>query len=153
MLINGRGVDQEFSKSEQLYRWFSSDCHPLGTSIPIFAIELPDVSVNRSKHGGKKEYVLYNGVNGNRLTGKGILQFLVEDVPERICIEGECDVDFRILHCPLEYNYYHAEIQAHDKTRGHLKEFVDGQDDNLWQTWRLKLRRKMKVVQSPSPQT
>lgn len=145
---NGRLVDDEFLESETLYRRFPPQHYRHDMKVPIYAVELPDVSVNRSKHGGKMIYVLYDVINGRYLDHFGIVSFTAGNVPQPGKSKSERRIDIRIRHVPEELNFFHAEIQAHDAERGHLTSIEE--EDEAWiAAWRISMRRAMTVVREP----
>ncbi|MCF6285937.1 MAG: hypothetical protein L3K26_12180 [Candidatus Hydrogenedentes bacterium] len=149
MLTNDRGTDPTFAPSEKLYRRFPPEHYKGGMKIPIYAVELPDVSVNRSKHGGKAEYVLYDVVKGTYREHFGIVEFSVGDIPNPIPLENQTRVETKVSHEPELLNYFHSEIQAHDEVRGHLKNIEEDIDEEWVAAWRVKMRRALTVVKKP----
>lgn len=146
---NGRPVDPAFRDSEVLYRRFPADLLRPGMQIPIYAVPLPDVSVNRSKHGGRMEYVLYDVVNEKYLDKQGVVQFTTGAVPQPSRAKSSHRIEVRLSHEPLELNYFHAEIQAHDTERGHLEAVEEG--DEAWiADWRIQMRTILRVVRQPA---
>ena len=145
---NGRPVDHDFPDSEVLYRRFPKEHLGHGTKIPIYAVELPDVSVNRSKHGGKIEYVLYDVVHGKYRNNFGVVSFQAGKIPQTRMLPTASAIEIHLRHVPEDLNYYHAEIQAHDHDRGHLKTFDDG-DENWIAAWRIGMRKILTLVKKP----
>lgn len=145
---DGRPVDHEFSDSETLYRRISSDLLRLGMKIPFYALPLPDVSVNRSKHGGKMEYVLYDVVHQKHLTKHGVVAFNAGRLVQPTGVRAGRRIQVKLSHEPLALNYFHAEIQAHDVERGHLKS-IDEEDEIWVAQWRSQMRAALTVVKEP----
>lgn len=145
---NGRPADHDFPDSEVLYRRFPREHLGRGTKIPIYAVELPDVSVNRSKHGGKMEYVLYDVVHGKYRSQFGVVSFQAGKIPQPKTLPTASAIEIHLRHVPEDLNYYHAEIQAHDNERGHLKTFTDA-DENWIAAWRVEMRKILTLVKKP----
>ena len=131
----GRPVDHEFPDSEILYRRIPADLPRWGMKVPFYALPLPDVSVNRSEHGGKAEYVLYDVVNQKHLARHGVVAFTAGHLVQPTGLQPGRRIQVKLSHEPLELNYFHAEIQAHDEQRGHLKS-MDEEDENWIALWR-----------------
>src|SRR5688572_21882778 len=93
-----RPVDHEFSESETLYRRISSDVLRPGMKIPIYALPLPDVSINRSKHGGKMEYVLYDVVHQKHLVKHGVVAFNAGDLVQPTSVRAGRKIQVRLSH-------------------------------------------------------
>lgn len=143
-----RPVDHEFSDLETLYRRISSDVLRPGMKIPFYALPLPDVSVNRSKHGGRMEYVLYDVTNQKHLAKHGVVALKAGHVVQPTGVRTDRMIQVRLSHEPLALNYFHAEIQAHDEQRGHLK-FVDEEDEHWIARWRIQMRANLTLVKEP----
>ena len=148
MRREGRSIDHEFPDAEVLYRRFPKAHLSPGAKIPIYAVELPDVSVNRSKYGGKMEYVLYDVVHGKYRSEFGVVSFKAGQIPHPGTISTGTCISIRLKHVPEELNYYHAEIQAHDRNRGHLKAFDDA-DERWIAAWRIGMRKILTLVKAP----
>lgn len=145
---NGRPVDHEFPDTEILFRRFPKEHLGHGSKIPIYAVELPDVSVNRSKHGGRMEYVLYDVVHGKYRSHFGVVSFPAGMIPQPKAAPNSRGIEILLRHVPEDLNYFHAEIQAHDSERGHLKAF-DDMDENWIAAWRVGMRRILTLVKTP----
>ncbi len=97
MLTRGRGPDQEFNGNEIIFFRIDPD-KILNNHIDLGAVNLPDMSVNRSKHKGKKEYVLLHDYP--EYVDCGILSITVERVPDETHLNGN-KYEFRVVHDPI----------------------------------------------------
>lgn len=145
---NGRPVDNDFPDSEILYRRIPADLLRPGMKIPFYALPLPDVSVNRSKHGGTLAYVFYDVVNQKHLARHGVVAFEAGHLIQPSGLQPGRRIQVKLSHEPLELNYFHAEIQAHDEQRGHLKA-IDEEDERWIAQWRNRMRASLTVVKEP----
>lgn len=106
LLTRDRSVDPDFADEELLYRRFHPS-HLDGAEIAIDAVELPDMSVNRSKYS-RPEWVIWD----EAFEGWGVLAFRVRDIPpDRIVWHaGVIPYTLEPRHMPLKYNYPHTEV-------------------------------------------
>lgn len=140
----GRSVDPEFHDSEYLYWRFEPDPHapdevPLdrvGSGKQQFRLMFPTQSVNRSKYS-QPPCVLLD--DWPKYAMHAVAAFRVFDVPARVSGEGS-EIDFLIVHVPLEHNYAHAEI--HSMFNGELKT----PSKTKKRAFRAKLAQSMRVV-------
>ncbi len=111
---NGRPVDQHFPPEENLYIRFNT----LSSNGRVNAagIRSQNQSVNRSRFGGRPEWVLLPSYSH---WGYGVFQ--VRDIPESLMSPGQVQYNFRGVHVPSEINYYHSEIRAHRNQGGVLE--------------------------------
>jgi hypothetical protein len=111
-----RPADQQFEKSELLYRWLSKT-YPRSELKESFRL-VPDESVNRQKYSKYPADVLFDIKDGNHRIGQAILPFEVGQL--------ECDIthqksdeaviySFRILHKPEQCMYPHCAIEVRSK--------------------------------------
>lgn len=107
MLTKDRPVDPIFTDEELLFRRFMPDAFD-GTRIAPEAIELPDMSVNRSKYG-PAEWLLLD----EDYQDCGVFGFRVGDVPSDLLDKAVTKYRFDVQHRPLKYNYPHSEIWAY----------------------------------------
>src|SRR5947207_1350946 len=106
MLKGARHPDGHFAKSEDLHRAFHP--HALqGASLELDAIELPDMSVNRSKYGRPEWLLLLDSRDG-----WGVAAFQVADIPSELVHQGVIRFTFRPFHRPFKHNYPHSEVWA-----------------------------------------
>lgn len=94
------------------------------------------------------EYVLYDVVNQKHLVKHGIVAFTVGNLAQPMDLQPGREIRVALSHEPLELNYFHAEIQAYDAERGHLKSISD-EDENWIATWRLHMRASLTVLKYP----
>lgn len=142
MLTGERVADQDFPDNEILYRRFSSKHLMPGPKVNLAAIDLPDMSVNRSKGGGTLEHVLV----GNE--AYGVFGFFVGDIPSESFHNGRRH-SFKPVHVPHRKNYFHSEIQCFDFEGVHIiaSEAIPQQ---ILFRWRYQLREKTKVLRTPA---
>src|SRR5437867_2558855 len=106
MMTRGRPKDPAFRDDETLYRRFRPDDLD-GRRISPDAVELPDMSVNRSKYGPPDWLLL-----GEEFLGWGVFGFTVGDIPPQMVDKGVVVYTFAPEHVPLKYNYPHSEVWA-----------------------------------------
>jgi hypothetical protein len=111
MLKKDRHPDPHFEPEELLYRRFSPDDFD-GDTLSVDAIELPDMSCNRSKYGPPTWCLLVEGCEH-----WGVCGFEVRDIPQ---VQYFTDIryDFGPEHVPHKRNYPHSEVRVfRDGTR------------------------------------
>jgi hypothetical protein len=146
MLQRGRAADQDFHDDEHLFRRFpGTHYHPEEKlKVGEEAIELPDMSVGREKHGGKPEFLLVNKTQLKKHHPEwGVFQFEVRDIPDRMNHLGQC-YSFRPVHVPEKRDYFHSEVRCYDSDQHHLnaKEILPR---DLALRWRRILRLRIRV--------
>ena len=150
MLRRGRDPDQDFSDEELLFLRFRGDQYSSDTGIGLEAIRVPDLSVNREKHGGRPEYLL---VNRDHLLARhrvwGVSEFRVGDIPRELNHQGEY-YTFRPVHDPKAHNYFHTEVQCFDSGQQHICA-ADRFPHDVGMRWRKRLRFKMRISIDPKP--
>ena len=106
MTTRGRSEDPHFADDEHLYRRFHPDQLD-GGEIAIDAVELPDMSVNRSKYGPPEWVILDEGFET-----WGVLAFRVRDIPpdREMWHQGVIAYTLTPRHMPLRNNYPHSEV-------------------------------------------
>src|SRR5688572_27587054 len=110
MRRRGRDEDQDFDPQEVLYhRVTAATLHLMENGGVYLSVRVPDVSCNRSKHGGLWDDVLLCNYPAN--VNAGVVEFAVSDVPSRHDRDNADPIHFRTCHDPLEDNYYHCEIR------------------------------------------
>lgn len=107
MRRKGRPEDPHFDDDEELYRRFPPE-YLDGQSIALEALELPDMSVNRQKHGPPHWLLL-----DEQFAGWGVLAFEVRHIPAEIIQDGVTTYTFGPKHRPLKNNYPHSEVWAY----------------------------------------
>jgi hypothetical protein len=154
MLQRDRAADQEFSDDERLFRRFpGTHYHPEEKlKIGEEAIDIPDMSVGREKHGGRPEFLLVNKAHLKKHHAEwGVFQFRVCDIPGRMNHLGEV-YSFGPVHTPEKLNYFHTEIRCYDSRDRHLS----AKEKHLFPRelalrWRRQLRFKIDVCIAPRP--
>ncbi len=143
--------DQDFAPKERLFLRFKPDHYKTWGTISLAAIEMPDMSVNREKHGGEPEFVLagHSKSGGKKIIydNWGVASFNVKDIPGEQGFEGEI-FSFRPFHQPTRKNFFHSEIRCYDSENIHIdsKELYP---DHVKLRWRDRLRHEIQVVIRP----
>lgn len=143
MLQNGRPPLPHFDPREYLYRrvppeqWVESST---GLPIDIDAIELPDMSVGRSRFAHPEWLRLASGCSE-----WGVVGFRVCDVPPERLIDG-IPYQFSPEHAPERRNYPHSEVRAYEPSSS---KHVDGKSimlpPRVHLEWREQLLREVRV--------
>jgi hypothetical protein len=140
MLRRGRGPDPDgFAEDESLYRAFEPDAIE-GQTVAIDAIELPDLSVNRGKHGPPGWLLLLD-----RFEGCGVAEFHVRDFPKELLHNGQPRYTFDIIHDPTDNNYPHSVIRAFDNGVHITDENKHRLEPDVHLRWRNRLRQRIRV--------
>lgn len=143
MMTLDRLPDPIFAPDEDLYRRFDPDDLD-GVHISIDALELPDMSVNRSKYG-PAEWTRLLDTSRNW----GVLAFRVGDIPPELLHLGTIRYSFAPEHVPLKRNYPHAEVRSYKEgVHIDLKNYAE-LDPDLNQRWRQQLAWKCRVILKP----
>jgi hypothetical protein len=147
MLTKDRPGDPIFTADERLFRRLKPDALD-GTRIAPDAIELPDMSVNRSKYG-PPEWLLLD----DEFQAWGVFAFRVGDIASELLDKAVTKYTFDAQHRPLKYNYPHTEIWAYRDG-----EHIDAKkalllDPGLHQRWRQMLAWKCRIVIAPGTTT
>ncbi len=114
---DGEAEYPHFVADEVLYRrvplilWPSKD-----DDIELDAIELPDMSVGRSKFG-HPEWVRFDVVNNYHFEEWGVIGFEVRAIHPRFWVNGTDEFTFRPAHDPLDLDYPHAEVRVYLNAR------------------------------------
>jgi hypothetical protein len=143
MLTKERKLDRHFADTEELFRRFAPE-NLEGARIAVDAIELPDMSMNRSKFGPADWLLLDEGFDG-----WGVFAVKVGDIPKELLHVGLFLYTFEPRHVPLKSNYPHSEIWAFvagkhiDLKNEHLL------DPNVHQRWRQLLVWKTRIAIQP----
>jgi len=147
MLTRDREADQKFDPGEYLFRrvplehWEKPD-----DNVELDAIELPDMSVMRSRYAHPEwarfegdEYKYYNwGVIGFRR---------IKDIPSPLRHLGVFECVFRAVHVPLKRNYPHSEVRAYENDV-HIA-MASTLDFDLHLRWRELLARHLRKFIAP----
>lgn len=142
MKRNGRPRIKEFDPDEYLYRrvapaqWDEAD-------LDIDAIELPDMSVNRSSLGPPE----WLRLEEERFKDWAVIGFKVRDIPTDILHLGVYLYKFEPMHVPLERNYPHSEVRCY--LNGHHINAKAKLDRALHQRWSEKLLWRIKTFLRP----
>lgn len=147
MRANGRPEDPHFHPEEFLFRRVPTALwdDPAG-ELGVDAVQLPDISVARSKYG-HAEWARFDVLNNRLYEEWGIVAVQVQDIPPELWREGMFHFVFRVDHRPEDRNYPHAEIRAYENDLhldqpGKIPEDVD-------LAWRERLLRKLKTIIKP----
>lgn len=147
MRTEDRAADQAFNTNEYLYRrvplehWEERD-----DFIELDAIELPDMSVVRSKYA-HPEWARFEG-DKYKYSDWGVIGFLVGDIPTPLQHLGVFLCTFRAEHVPLKKNYPHSEVRAFEDGR-HIDDFAGELDHHLHMRWRELLSRRLRKFLAP----
>ena len=148
MQANKRPANQIFHHDEFLFRrvptWIWDDP---AEELGLEAIELPDISVARSKFG-HAEWARFDVINFCHYEDWAVVGVIVERVPPAIWREGFPRFVFEPRHVPLDRDYSHSEIQAFDESGGHVK-VIDSLPDDIHLEWRYKLLREIETIIKP----
>lgn len=142
MKQNKRPRIKEFDPEEYLYRrvmpeqWEEAE-------IDIDAIELPDMSVNRSSLGPPQ----WVRLEEERCKDWAVVGFKVKDIPTDMTHLGVDLYTFDARHIPLENNYPHSEVWAY--RNGIHIDAKKNLDKSLHQRWREKLLWRIKTFLRP----
>jgi hypothetical protein len=107
MRRRGRPADPEFEPSECLFYRFEGGRHAIGSVPRGLEVRSPDFSVNREKHGGVAEYVLFPD-----WPDWGIAEFKVGSIPAAIASTADVLFSWSLQHEPEEENYFHSGIST-----------------------------------------
>lgn len=164
MIRGNRAADPGFVPEERLY--FRIPPHPpyFNTKksgdkrIDLTAIQLPDQSVNRSKHGGRPEFVrcnVYPGTKGQcdgRHHSWPVAYLNVRDANRDVLTAGSAAFSTRVEHVPLQYNYFHSEIRAYKPDGSRIGESKPS-ELHIWDAcirWRNCVRACAKLILEPT---
>ena len=145
MKKNGRPRIKEFEPDEYLYRRVMPEQWD-ETEIDIDAIELPDMSVNRSSLGPPH----WVRLEEERCKDWAVVGFKVRDIPTDMLHLGIDLYAFSPMHIPLDLNYPHSEVRCH-KNGSHI-DAKKHLDHSLHQRSREKLLWKIKTFLRPNEQ-
>jgi hypothetical protein len=147
MRSNGRPEDPHFHPDEYLFRRVPTEIwDDPGDYLGVEAVQLPDISVGRSKYG-HAEWVRFDTVNGQFYEEWGIVGVQVKDVPPKMWRDGYPRFAFRARHLPDERNYPHSEIRAYDDEK-HV-DMIDLFPEDVHLEWRERLLRKVQTIIKP----
>lgn len=149
MRSNGRHPDTYFHPDEYLFRRVPLDLWDEPTDVALLdvdAVQLPDISVGRSKFG-HPEWVRFDVVNGRYFEEWGILGVRVEDIPPEMFRDGVNRFTFGPNHMPLEKDYPHSEIRAF--LNGNHVENSEDLPEDVHLKWRERLLREMRAIIMP----
>jgi hypothetical protein len=125
----------EFDPDEYLYRRTKPGVWKKG-KLSLDAIELPELSVNRSSLG-PAEWVL---LTEERFSTWGIAKFKVRDIPTPMTHLGIDAYDFRPVHDPDKNNYPHSVVRVWKNGA-----VVDGEIVHLDRELHLRWRRALRL--------
>jgi len=111
---NGRGQDENFSKTEKLFRRINPDGFLPNGHISSQCLSVNDMSLNRGRYSKFPEDVLYDIKKGEHFVFFGIIEIEVGfvespsyDHPEK----ESCVYTFKMKHEPEECMYPHSVLQ------------------------------------------
>jgi hypothetical protein len=107
-------TDQHFAPEEELYRRFPPGLWD-GVELRMDAIQMPDMSVNRSKYSVPRD-----AVDDEEFAGWGVASFMVKDIPPEFVDAGVHRWSFRPVHDPRRFK--HKLNYAHTEVRGYLNQ-------------------------------
>jgi hypothetical protein len=147
MRTNNRPQDPHFHADEYLFRRVPTAIwDDPGDELGIEAVQLPDISVGRSKYG-HAEWARFDVVNGRFYEEWGVVGVQVADIPHELWREGVFRFVFLPRHSPLEKDYPHSEICAFENER-HINA-VDGIPEDVHLKWRERLLRELHTIIKP----
>jgi hypothetical protein len=147
MRADGRHLDPHFHQDEWLFRRVPTTIwDDPADELEVDAVELPDMSVGRSKHG-HPEWTRFDVINNRHFEDWGIVGFQVGEIPPELWKEGVLHFEFLPHHAPLEKDYPHSEVRAfesgtHIDLEGNLPE-------DIHLKFRERLLRKTKTLIRP----
>ena len=154
MRQDGRRPVQHFDPQEYLYRRI-----PLvlwddpGAPIELNAVNLPDLSVGRSRFGhpewlrvdmipdaaGQKQFHYFEGW--------GVIGFRVQAVPAERWVDGAFHYTFEVVHDPARHNYPHSEIRCF--ADGEHVDALEKLPEEMHLKWRELLLRSRRIFLKP----
>lgn len=148
MRTNGRPLDPYFHPDERLFRrvpiWMWDD--PADRPGPE-AVELPDMSVGRSRYG-HAEWVRFDVLNNHFFAEWGVLAVRVGDIPPKFWQLGVYQYTFHPSHEPLEKDYPHTEVRVY-KNDTHIS-LDESLPEDIHLKWRLSLLEVMDAIIKPN---
>jgi hypothetical protein len=146
MLRNGRSIIDHFPSNEAIFHRFRHDHRLVHDSGQIFFnIPMPRTSVNRSHPDGQWNDVLL--VKWPQYRDWGVFSFKAGDLPAYYQTAPDHELHFRLVHDPVDDNYYHSEIRAYRN--------IEEMDEKLklkpaWKLWfRLSLSNVATILNEP----
>jgi len=143
MMTQGRPVDPVFQDDERLFRRFHPDDLEDG-GISSDAVELPDMSVNRSKYG-PPEWLLLD----EEFEDWGVLSFRVDQIPVELIHNGQTHYTFLPQHVPHRRNYPHSEVWAFCEGEHVTDQTMSLLDPDLHLRWRQTIAWQSKIAITP----
>jgi hypothetical protein len=113
--------------------------------IDVNAVELPDISVGRSKFG-HPEWLRID--NGKLREGWGVIGFQVRAIPPQRWLDGYPRFSFRSFHEPEDLNYPHSEVRAYDGEK-HIGTLDDLPEETHLE-WRELLLQETEIFLKPN---
>jgi len=141
----GRFCDPLFLADETLFRRVPTRLWDTADKPPIEAIDLPDISVGRSKYG-HPEWVRHDAVNGKHFDKWGVIGIVVSAIPNPFANNGVA-LEFSCVHDPLENDYPHTEIRMFDG--GEHLDRLDGISEEMHLLWRESALREVRILLRP----
>lgn len=146
MKQRGRAVDPHFLPDEQLFRrvppylWEDP-----GEDFDLESIELPDMSVLRSKYS-HPEWSRFDRLN---YTDWGVIGFSVQHIPTTLTHLGVFVWTFSAHHAPEKNNYPHSEVRAFENGAHVNVKLTERIDPGLHLRWREHLLRNIRKLILP----
>lgn len=146
---NDRDPDQSFAADEFLFRRFPKrslvNGWPTALSISIeISIEAESgISVNRSRYSLPQDVLEPDCCSGNHRTGMVVLEFAVNDLPERVAADGR-DYAFVPKRVPHECCYAHSEIWCNSS--GDIERACEKPPETIRDLFRAQLLLKMRTM-------
>lgn len=141
------GEYPHFDPNEYLFRrvplalWSSAD-----DPVEVDAVELPDMSVGRSRFG-HPEWVRFDVVNNVHFEDWGVIGFRVRSIHPRFWVNGIEEFTFEPCHDPLEQDYPHTEVRVF--LNGQHVPTLDGVPEDIHLKWREMLLREVERLIRP----
>lgn len=144
MLQRERLPVQRFEPAEFLYRRIPPQLWDRSPHrVDVDAINLPDMSVGRSRFGHPEWLRLAPGCDAWAVVG-----FRIALVPTEQRYNG-LPYLVRAIHVPLRRDYPHSEVQLFDRTGAHVDGKALPMPDEVNLAWREKLLRVLEVFLLP----
>jgi hypothetical protein len=148
MRKDDRHEDPHFTPGEYLYRRVPLESWEEGEEVDVDAIELPDMSVLRSKYGHPE----WARLESDDYAEWGVIGFMVGDIPPELLHSGVFQFVFKPRHDPLKKNYPHTEVRAYeviDRQEVHINGKTRLMDPDVHLRWRERLLQKIKEFIQP----
>lgn len=142
MKTKGRPTVAFDDPEEYLYRRVAPELWE-ESGIELDAIELPDMSVNRSRFGP----AAWTRLADERCKDWAVVGFMVQEIPQELLHLGVDNYTFAPQHVPHKNNYPHSEVRCY-RNGVHIDAKKD-LDRQLHLRWREKLLWKIRTFLRP----